>query len=499
MAYSVEDYARVQQEKAQQLIEAIKGNLESFVDTDHFKEYLKFMTTMKNYSADNVLMIYTQCPQATRVAGLKAWNELGRYVNKGEHALKIYAPVKKRTYLVDEQTARPLYDDNGKARYIEQLTGFRLVNVFDVSQTHGKPIVTARALINDAFAMDEGATTLYERFSAYLNKHSSLRVVENVYDIVREGRGFFQADEQRISINGAEPSGVAKLKTLIHEYAHAQLHYNGSEFANYDRGHREAHAESVAYAVMSYLGFDTTPYSAPYIATWAKDIEVMKKALHEIQQTVTKTLHIVDMIQQLELQLQVEQSYSQQQHISVSHEALKAIFPNVRYVFQNKLAVEKSPQIPIVYFNRTYHRIEVGSYHIQNELLLDAHHTPISQQALDDKEILLLNVLYSSPSFMKSYAPFYKQFNVHNGVESCTIQHIPTGQTILTRDTLEDAKKSFIQYVEMETTTLKHVTVNDPSLKPFEKVVDALTSKLAEVQPPQQQQVETPALQQRLL
>lgn len=65
-------------------------------------QHLKFTTTMKNYSVENLLLIYSQYPAATQVAGLRAWNQLERQVKKGEKALKLYAPIKKRTYIVDE-------------------------------------------------------------------------------------------------------------------------------------------------------------------------------------------------------------------------------------------------------------------------------------------------------------------------------------------------------------------------------------------------------------
>lgn len=484
MAYSSEEYARLQQEKAQQLIELVKNNVTSFADTEKFQDYLKFTTTMKNYSVENLLLIYSQYPAATQVAGLRAWNQLERQVKKGEKALKLYAPIKKRTYIVDEQTAQPIYDEDGKAKYIEKLVGFKLVNVFDVSQTTGKPLATARSLIREEFEPNVKATKMYKQLTNHLNNHTPLKVVESTYDLVREGRGYFIPKTNEISINDAEPSGIARLKTLIHEYAHALLHYDGSKYTSYPRGHREAQAESVAYAVMYDLGFDTTEYSAPYIATWAKDVDVMKSALKEIQIAVTKTIQVFDIIRQPELQETLKSTYTQQlerQHM-MSQETLKSIFPNMRYILNNELAKAKSPQVPIVYFNRHYHRIEIANYHVQSEMLIDAHDTPITEQTLQAKEVLLLNVLYSSPSFIQKYVPFYEQFTI----KEQAIYHVPTGEVILQREEIDDIKRYFIQYVDMEKTTLQQAIVTNTALRPFEKVIASMEAQLEQVQPKQQ-------------
>ena len=100
--------------------------------------------------------------------------------------------------------------------------------------------------------------------------------------------------DERIVINEAEPSGVAKLKTLFHEYAHAQMHHTNSAYTSLPRGHKEAQAEAVAYSMMTHLGFDTSAYSLGYIATWAKSPETMKQALKEIRETLQQTITIVD-------------------------------------------------------------------------------------------------------------------------------------------------------------------------------------------------------------
>src|SRR5215207_1437335 len=140
-------------------------------DSDTFRAYLSAQARFHNYSFGNVLLILSQRPESTRVAGYRTWQSLDRHVMKGEKAIRIIAPAYYKRREVDEQTGDEVE---------RQVTFFRSAAVFDYGQTDGKPLpeVPVPVLDSDAggelyarledVAQAEGLTVVrgHERFGA---------------------------------------------------------------------------------------------------------------------------------------------------------------------------------------------------------------------------------------------------------------------------------------------------------------------------------------------
>jgi DNA primase len=211
------------------------------------------------YSFHNQLLIYTQRPDATYVAGYRAWRRLGRQVRKGEKGIAILAPCVYRTRVSDE---------DGEERELKALRGFRVAHVFDIAQTDGEPIedldaIRPRLLDGDA---PEG---IWDALVALAE--------EAGFAVVRDRRcnenGYCDLTRKVIGVR-PDVTPAQGLKTLVHELAHALLHGDG---AARSRELEEVEVESVAYVVCGALGLDTGDYSFAYVARWSNGVaEVVK-------------------------------------------------------------------------------------------------------------------------------------------------------------------------------------------------------------------------------
>ncbi len=222
------------------------------VSGDGWKRMLQVAAKFHNYSFNNQLLIYLQCPEATRVAGYRAWQRLGRQVRKGERGIKILAPCRKRVSPVEPE------GEQDQVERIEILTGFRVVHVFDLSQTEGDELADVRPKrltggvphqLVDALewrVTDEGFTLRREA-------------------IARWARNGYVDFERRLIVLRDDVSGAQAAKTLIHELAHVLLHRD-TDLS--EREIAEVEAESVAFVVSSALGLDTSDYSFAYVARW---------------------------------------------------------------------------------------------------------------------------------------------------------------------------------------------------------------------------------------
>src|ERR1700679_286090 len=87
-----------QPQQRQTAKEMIAANVKCLIEqleagtSEALTAYLNAMSRFHNYSFGNVLEIARQRPNATRVAGMYAWNQLGRRVKKGERGIRILAP-----------------------------------------------------------------------------------------------------------------------------------------------------------------------------------------------------------------------------------------------------------------------------------------------------------------------------------------------------------------------------------------------------------------------
>lgn len=247
-----------------------------------YEEYLKTMSRFHGYSLNNTILIHSQCPNASRIAGYSAWQKLGRYVRRGEKGITILAPAPyKKTVLQDvyDDMHRPIFDADGNQLQREKeiiVPMFRPVTVFDISQTDGEPF-------------PELAKPLDGRVDGYAELVTSLSRVSPVPvafdDLPFRMDGMYRLDERKILIR----SGMSERQTvlaIVHEMAHALLHAElGAE--EKDSKTKEVEAESVAYAVCAYYGIETGENSFGYIASWSKDKDLpeLKKSLETVRIT----------------------------------------------------------------------------------------------------------------------------------------------------------------------------------------------------------------------
>jgi hypothetical protein len=274
--------------------------LENVFKSDRFKELLSVMSRMHHYSLNNAILIAIQKPNATMVQGYKGWQELGRYVQKGEKQIKILAPMFKKVEVekIDPVTKKP--ELNNKGEVIREKkdfrTGFISVGVFDISQTDGKEIPSVRDFINRGLENDDSMKKLYHDFFNHIKDNSHYNLREDVTDPGVGGYYSRAKDEIVISSNNNQ-NDTEKFRVLVHEFAHAKLHHIDSDMKDLPRGHKEAQAESVAYIVSNYYGLETDDVSLGYIATWAQDIKLARKALEEVQSVAKEIINTIDELQ----------------------------------------------------------------------------------------------------------------------------------------------------------------------------------------------------------
>ena len=258
------------------------------------------MSKFYNYSFNNTLLIAMQKPDATYVAGYTSWQRnFDRQVMKGEKGIKILAPAPYKTQeereKIDPVTQKPVIGADGKAvtETVEVLRpAFKVVSVFDVSQTDGKELPD---IIVDEL---KGTVENYEAFFDALKQESPVPI--SFEDIPGCAKGFFSPVESRIAIQEGM-SEIQTIKTAIHEIAHAKLHAvtPGEKVApedKKDRRTKEVEAESVAYTVCQRYGIETSDYSFGYIAGWSSDKETkeLKGSLETIRKTAAEMITGID-------------------------------------------------------------------------------------------------------------------------------------------------------------------------------------------------------------
>ena len=248
----------------------LKEGVKQYLNSEHYKHYLDKMSQLNNYSSRNIQLILAQNPNAKYVTSLNKWNkEFGRYINKGEKALKIIAP---NIHLTKDSEGNPLLDKEGKP--VTYMT-FQVQSVFDVSQTKGQDLPKALQPVKENLS-DLDYANLYRSLKTIAdNNHVQVR-----FEQLENGRrGRYNPKNNEIVIH--KDMGKAQIiKTFLHETAHSELqHSHHQQTENLTYSNAELQAESVAYVVASYYGMDTAEHSFGYLAKWMDD----KKALSDLE------------------------------------------------------------------------------------------------------------------------------------------------------------------------------------------------------------------------
>lgn len=247
------------------------ASVEALIASNDWEAHLKTQAAFHNYSFTNVVWLHYQAiergVEPSRFAGFNTWKKMGRFVRKGEKGYKVLAPVMVRRSPKDADA------DQGEAPGFV-LRGFKVVTTFEKSQTDGKEIPEVCHKLEGS---SEEILTTWTKLASFA-----------------QGRGWSVAKGETGSANGfcnlmtkeivVSPalSDLQSLKTLCHEVAHSMMH--ADEIGSHGKAEREVEAESVAYVVLTALGFDSASYSFGYVASWSGgSAEMVKKTGERVQ------------------------------------------------------------------------------------------------------------------------------------------------------------------------------------------------------------------------
>ena len=263
------------------LAEHLKEGMKNYLDSEQFRSFLDTMSKFHNYSLNNIHFLKMQNPNVSQVASFNKWKtDFERTVKKGSKALKIWVPYQVKTKISANQNELSFSPSENEMEEKEvTVTRFKLGNVFDVSQTEGKELPKA---INELTGSVKDYEDLYRAAKAVsMDNHVSI----SFEDIKRESaNGYYSPDENRIVISKGLKGQEHILKTIFHEMAHSDLHRGtNAQYGDDQYRKQELQAESVAYVVANYFGFDTSSYSFGYLAIWAKDKNGFEDMVEQLQ------------------------------------------------------------------------------------------------------------------------------------------------------------------------------------------------------------------------
>lgn len=274
------------QEKVKAALERIDNALDGINSNEDWLKFLYFQSRFYTYSFGNAMLIYLQNPQASYVKGYKAWNQLGRFVVKGAKGLAILAPCTRKIEEFKEPENKAEYHDaEGKKITKKVISGFRVAYVYDIADTDGSDEYLP-VLVTGLSGNGEQEKQIYETLVTIISRKHIVNEVERT-----SSKGSYNLESSVISVR-SDLKYFQKIKTLLHEYAHA-IDFKMNPESDIRRNIRELVAESTAFIVAERLGLDTSRYSVSYIKSWMKD----KKELKDIADTVQKIAYqIIDEI-----------------------------------------------------------------------------------------------------------------------------------------------------------------------------------------------------------
>lgn len=277
-------------------LELLKEKIENFKNSDELKNFLKTYSQFHNYSLNNTLLIHFQTNgKATRVAGYKTWEKLGRHVKKGEKGIKIFAPsyYYKEVPVKDKQ-GNIMLDENGNTITEKvKVDYFRMVTVFDISQTEGRELPVLDLSIK------EDISELDKPLLNYAHKNNINVTYKTPADdllLFQGAKGYSSGG--KVVINADIPISD-QTSVLIHELAHEKLHHNLPEGVVYTQEQEEMEADAVSFVVLNRYGIDSK--SEKYLALYHKDYDIME-SLDRITKVSSDIIKEIDTY--LELQVQ---------------------------------------------------------------------------------------------------------------------------------------------------------------------------------------------------
>lgn len=268
--------------KAQTSKEVIQANVDLLIEqleaghSEALTNYLIAMGRFHSYSLGNILEIARQKTDATRVAGMYTWNQLGRRVKKGEKGIRILAPMIGTRKRKDTEK-----NEDAAVTHKPVLVGFRTAYVFDVSQTEGAelPHLTERT---------KGEVGEYRERVIDFTKAQGIELEWK--ETIAPALGMSYGG--RIAILPGLPE-AEEFSTLVHELAHEMLHKAERRTAT-TKTVRETEAEAIAFVVSQTIGLDAGRASADYIYLYHGNAALLTESLEVIQKTTALILSAIE-------------------------------------------------------------------------------------------------------------------------------------------------------------------------------------------------------------
>jgi antirestriction protein ArdC len=269
-------------QKQQTAKEVIAANVQLLIEqleaghSEGLTAYLTAMGRFHNYSFGNILEIARQRPDATRVAGLYAWNQLGRHVKKGERGIRILAPMIGSRRKPDSDADRDV-----RTQKQPVLVGFRSVYVFDVAQTEGKEL-------------PEIGSKVTGNVGDYRERLMDFTISQGIQIEFKEGiaPALGMSYGGKIALLPGQGS-AEEFSTLVHELAHEMLHKAERRTAT-TKTVRETEAEAVAFVVGTTIGLNNGRASADYIHLYNGNAALLAESLEVIQRTAAMILSALE-------------------------------------------------------------------------------------------------------------------------------------------------------------------------------------------------------------
>jgi antirestriction protein ArdC len=258
-------------DRQRQVLERLEQGFEAAATEEGMVRWLKTVSKFHDYSLSNTILIAVQDPEATQVMGYKKWQEVGRQVQKGSTATKIFFPIFGKV---------PDPDTGEEVRIVRS---YGIGNVFDIRHTEGEPLPEhpGKEAIKALERSDERAAEVNKRLGWWLIGEGLEVSSEPMHGYKL---GYYAPHKNKVAlrqVEGVDPLNVQMTKTLVHEAAH----FAAQHTADMNRGLAEVVAECSAFVVMDRFGFDTGDYSFTYVAGWANgDTAVFKQGMADIKQ-----------------------------------------------------------------------------------------------------------------------------------------------------------------------------------------------------------------------
>jgi|TARA_Y100000052_G_scaffold24600_1_gene27282 antirestriction protein ArdC len=286
-------------DRVEELTSLIDEKIDELIENNDWSNYLRFITTQRNYSWFNSLLIFLQDQEATFVRGYKQWEKIGRQVKKGEKAIDILAPQIARRCaekgcshkgrVIFNRATKNFYCPVDEGHRIGQfLTGFRDVKVFDIAQTVGEPI----KMLDLKDKCGNATQEIWDALVSLAESHDFKVILAGA----GSAEGYCSHERKEIVIDPSNDFGY-RVKVLAHEIGHLLMHKDITDYQQ-QRGRYETEAEGVAWVVCEALGIHSEDdnYSFGYISIWGKDDvkKLVKESLKRIEKTSKEILDAIE-------------------------------------------------------------------------------------------------------------------------------------------------------------------------------------------------------------